>query len=253
MPFRVVETEDTEVRCRSRSNRLGACRIRRGERFQAGYSASREDGGFGTISAFLQKSDGSFYSKFRGATGLDPDSKSLYYPGEAALGLIALYETDHSKDWLFAAATAMKFLANSRAGLADTDVPPDHWALIATAKLLPYCEEDACPISRDALIRHAERICHSLLLGQLIHPSGQGLDGSFDATGRTVPTATRMEGLLAAWEFLPEKENAKLRARIEDAANHGVAFLLRAQIRSGPLSGGMPGAVFGDTSASTEV
>ncbi|HZP04556.1 MAG TPA: hypothetical protein VFB43_06620 [Terracidiphilus sp.] len=207
----------------------------------------------GRFLLFLQKDDGSFYSKYRTAAGPDGEWESLYYPGEAALGLIALYETDHSKEWLFAAAKALAYLAHVRQGLPDASIPPDHWALIATARLLPHCTDYTCPVSRAVLIAHAEKVCRSLLQGQLIHPAMPSLDGSFDTTGRTAPTATRMEGLLAALEFLPNKENADLRARVEDAAEHGVAFLLRAQVHSGPFAGGVPGAVGIGSKASSEI
>ena len=47
---------------------------------------------------------------------------------------------------------------------------------------------------------------------------------------------------MAAWEFLPRGE-AALRARIESSAKLGVAFLLRAEIVSGPFAGGMPAVI----------
>jgi hypothetical protein len=74
---------------------------------------------------------------------------------------------------------------------------------------------------------------------QLRNPANQALDGSFDPTGRTAPTATRMEGLLAALEFLP---NGNLRTEVKSTIDHGIAFLLHAQIRDGLYAGGMPGA-----------
>jgi len=186
---------------------------------------------------FLQRNDGSFVSKYRAESGPDEDFESLYYPGEAALGLIDLYETDHSPVWLNAAAKALSYLARSRAKL--TDVPPDHWALIATAKLLPYYSQSASSASREELIHHASQICQSLMKDQLRNPANQALDGSFDPTGRTAPTATRMEGLLAALEFLP---NGNLRTEVKSTIDHGIAFLLHAQIRDGLYAGGMPGA-----------
>ena len=73
---------------------------------------------------------------------------------------------------------------------------------------------------------------------------GQVENGSFDEAGRTAPTATRMEGLLAALEFLPNDATGR-RARIEAAVDRGIAFLLRAQITSGPYAGGMPEAMPG--------
>jgi hypothetical protein len=123
-------------------------------------------------------------------------------------------------------------------------VPPDHWALIATAKFLPYYEQSACPASRAELVRYAVRICDRLLRDQITNAPDARLNGAFDPAGKTTPTAIRMEGLLAALEFLPE-DATDFRARIEAAVDHGIAFLLRTQITAGPYAGGVPEAVFG--------
>jgi hypothetical protein len=196
--------------------------------------------GLGRFLLFLQRNDGSFVSKYSTETGTVSDRESLYYPGEAALGLISLYEADRDRRWLNAAARGLSYLAKSRVGLSA--VPADHWALIATAKLLPYCEKVACPVSRKELVQHAIQVCNSILREQIADPARPVLDGAFDPYGRTAPAATRLEGLLAALEFLPG-EQAALREQIETAATRGVSFLLRAQITSGPYAGGVPGAV----------
>jgi hypothetical protein len=174
-----------------------------------------------------------------------PGGESLYYPGEAALGLIDLYELDHSRQWLQAAAKGLSYLSKSRQGARD--IPDDHWALIATADLLPHYDRAASPASRDELIQHASDICRAMLAEQVTTGDDPRLVGGFTADGRTTPTATRLEGLLAALEFLP-REDAELRKRIEVAVKLGVEFLLRAQIKTGPFAGGIPGVVPGRTS-----
>jgi hypothetical protein len=194
----------------------------------------------GRFILFLQKPDGSFYSKYRADTGLVRDWQSLYYPGEAALGLISLYELDHSRAWLIAAGRALSYLARRRT--SPQEPPPDHWALIATGKLLPYYDRSACLASRAELLQHATRICNRFLSEQMTNAPDTRLNGGFDPSGRTTPTAIRLEGLLAALEFLPNN-NGELRARIKTAVQRGVAFLMNAQIASGPYAGGMPGAV----------
>ena len=193
--------------------------------------------GLGNFLVFMQRGDGSFFSKYRPYTGPDEEFESLYYPGEAALGLIDLYKIDHNERWRTSATKALLHLARSRAKL--TDVPPDHWALIATAELLQRSSADVTPQVREALIDHAIQICHALMKGQQRTPESP-LEGSFDPTGRTAPTATRMEGLLAALEFLPDDS---LRTEIKDTVDHGIAFLIRAQIRNGIYAGAMPNAV----------
>ena len=51
----------------------------------------------GNFLLFMQNKDGGFYSKFIPEKGGRDDSwTSLYYPGEAALGLIMLSEKDPS-------------------------------------------------------------------------------------------------------------------------------------------------------------
>jgi hypothetical protein len=192
----------------------------------------------GRFALFLQRDDGSFVQRYRSEGGPVLNWTVLYYPGEAALGFIALYEADRSREWLVAAGKALSYLAKSRAGL--TTVPADHWALIATAKLLPYCEDGGCAASREELVRHAVQVCESILRDQFRGSAAVGLDGAFDSEGRTAPAATRLEGLLAALEFLPK---GQLTERIEVAARRGVAFLLRAQVVTGQDAGGMPGAV----------
>lgn len=202
----------------------------------------------GRFLLFMQRSDGSFISKYRAESGPDEHFESLYYPGEATLGLLELYEADHSRTWLTAAAKALSYLAKSRSGLPT--VPLDHWALIATAKLLPHYAESASPASREELIQHAVQICQALMKDQLRNPLNQALDGSFDSMGRPAPTATRMEGLLAALEFLP---GGSLRTQVRETVDRGIAFLLRVQIRDGIYAGGMTGAYLSGAFGSTEI
>jgi hypothetical protein len=202
----------------------------------------------GRFALFLQRDDGSFVHKYRAEGGPVPNWSVLYYPGETALGFIALYEADHSREWLNAAGKALSYLAKSRTGLST--VPADHWALIATAKLLPYCDDAECSVSRQELVRHAAQVCESILRDQFRGSAAVALDGAFDDSGRTALAATRMEGLLAALEFLPKGE---LRDKIEAAAERGIAFLLRAQVISGSQAGGMPGAAMTRALDSSEI
>jgi hypothetical protein len=170
----------------------------------------------GKFVLFLQKPDGGFYSRYFADTGLDRNWQSLYYPGEAILGLVSLYEIDHSTKWLLSAGKGIAYLAQSRT--KSPVVPPDHWALIATAKFLPYYAKSACPVSRGALVQHAARICERFLREQVTGAADPRLNGGFDPGGRTTPAAIRLEGLLAALEFLP-KSDTELRMRIETAFN----------------------------------
>ena len=196
--------------------------------------------GLGRFVLFLQKSDGSFTSKYSPDSGPDEDFNSLYYPGEAALGLISLYELDHRREWLTAAGNALSYLAKSRVNARK--LPPDHWALIATSRFLPYCPEGECPVSRALLIEHAAHISDRFLRDQVGSAPDPRRNGAFGVDGRTTPAAIRLEGLLATLDYLPDDDTGR-RGRIEGSIDHGIAFLLAAQITSGHYAGGMPGAV----------
>ena len=195
----------------------------------------------GRFILFMQKEDGSFYSKYIPDEGGRTDKwTSLYYPGEAALGLLMLYEKDPSLQWLQAAANAIAYLARIRA--EKRKVAADHWALLATAKLLPVYGRCKNTVSRQEVLQHARQVCESILSAINQHPDNTPEYGCLTGDGRTCPTATRLEGLLAALSFLPAESKA-LQERITSAANRAMAFLLRSQIPAGAFAGGIPRAI----------
>ena len=196
--------------------------------------------GLGHFIRFMQTPEGSFYSKYYPDKGYETKWVSLYYPGEACLGLLMLYDLDPDPRWLDAAARGLGYLARTRKGVRN--VPADHWALIATEKLLSKLTDVADPsVSRQDLMAHASQILKVMLAQQKTKWRDPDLIGSFLNNARTTPAATRLEGMLAALRFLPENMS-KLHARLEHASEIGVAFLVRHQIRDGALKGGIPRA-----------
>jgi len=137
------------------------------------------------------------------------------------------------------AARALAYLARSREN--ETDVPADHWALLATARLLALEQSDGLPVSRELLINHAVQICDTMLRNQIDYPWSSRYNGGFSADGRTTPTATRLEGLQAALTFLPPDHAT--RERIEAAVPRGISFLLRTQVNEGEFIGAFPRAI----------
>jgi len=195
----------------------------------------------GNFIVFMQKEDGSFYSKFYPHHGGKNDKwTSLYYPGEAALGLLMLYEKDPDPLWLQTAANSIAYLTRLRAG--KPSVPADHWALLATAKLLPLYDLCRKPLPKPLIVEHAIQICKSILEAGPHFPANVLEFGCLTDDGRTTPTAIRLEGLLAALSFLPD-ENIELRNQIATAAKNGIGFLLKSQIKSGEYAGAIPRAV----------
>jgi hypothetical protein len=195
----------------------------------------------GQFLLYMQKDDGGFYSKYLPhAGGRDEQWTSLYYPGEAALGLVMLYERDHQPQWLDAALRALDYLARLREG--RTTVEADHWAILATARLQHVCAEVDGGLLTTRLQQHVVQIAESMLAERPPHPPRSSLHGCFTDDGRTTPTATRLEGLLAALEVVPDNQH-DLRTRMRSAITDGIEFLLRAYLPSGEHHGAMPRAI----------
>jgi hypothetical protein len=211
------------------------------ENVHPGFTPLSDLQALGQFLVYMQKQDGSFYSMYIPSMGGRRDEwQSLYYPGEAALGLLMLYQKDPSDVWFESAVKALAYLA--RHPRAGSNLPPDHWALLATSKLLSLAARDKLPVPRKLLIGRAIQICNTILESQAKSRRNPVYDGSFSKVGRTMPTATRLEGLLATLAFLPP-ENDEERKRIEIAVPHAIDFLLRAQVKEGRFAGAFPGVI----------
>ncbi|RIK72050.1 MAG: hypothetical protein DCC68_26840 [Planctomycetota bacterium] len=185
---------------------------------------------------YLQKPSGEFYSKFDPIAGRRLDEwTSLYYPGEAALGLVLAGRSTSNPGWTRAAQQALEFLATRRQHCFPVEA--DHWAMLAT------CEFFAGSQSRTSehwmLMRHIVQICESMLHEQRSCGGDRPGRGWFTPDRRTTPTATRLEGLLATVRCLP-RPPVDLQRRIETAIDAGMSFLLDAQVEDGPYVGAMP-------------
>lgn len=192
----------------------------------------------GRFLVYMQKAEGNFYSKYiPSQEGRRDEWESLYYPGEAALGLLMLYQKDSSDLWLQSAYKTLEYLANQRKQAAE--IPIDHWALLATEYL--FSLGDDFPVDRELLMTHGVQICEAILPTQVSTPQKPLYDGGFTSSGKTTPTATRLEGLLAALSFLPP--NHAIIPKIETAVSRGVAFLMRSQVSQGEYQGAIPRAI----------
>lgn len=218
-----------------------------------------------------QREDGSFFSKYREAGGADRDFVSLYYPGEAILGLVRLHQLDPESHWLQAAVRGVAHLVSSR---EDRNVlPADHWLMIAAAELLPSLAAlPSSSIEITAIREHVWDLAAQMLEEQqavLVLSSGSGgrdvglfvpmsevggaeIDvskylaagaaGGFVLDGRSTPTATRLEGLIAARRVLLPHDPQRVTS-LRQPLDLGIEFLLRCQVAEGPNRGGFVRAV----------
>ena len=142
---------------------------------------------------------------------------SEYYPGEALLGLNRLYEIDKNEEWLTAAHNGINWLIEVRdKGKSASKLPHDHWLLYAiydqsTHEEIPYSFTD-----------HAMKIVGAIL-------DMQKPEGNYYTPPRSTPTATRSEGLYAAYKLALNNGYENKVDEIFEGIEKGVGFQLQTQ------------------------
>jgi len=193
----------------------------------------------------MQDKNGQFKAKFLDDGSVDDEAKSLYYPGEAILSLVLLHEKLGGEEWLRGATLGAGYLARQRAGMKISELPADHWLMIASERLQRHLTGKMAPAA-SLLLQHNKDLAQAMLDEQDKVISVE-LQGSFMLDGRSTPTATRLEGLLALMDWLPARD--PLHARLDKAIGRGIVFLMRCQMMSGEARGGILRAIAPQASA----
>ena len=173
-----------------------------------------------------QRTDGAFRPhKWWYSSGESDSFISGYYPGEAILGLVRLYQEDGNAEWLQTATRGAAYLREVRdADIPDQELAHDHWQLYALADLhkVRHSEPET---------RHGLRITRVILNAQNRDPQAAGEPqdwrGSFYRPPRSTPTATRAEALLGAWVLA--EDDAQFRQEILQSICMAVGFSLQTQ------------------------
>ena len=155
--------------------------------------------------------------------------KSEYYPGEAILSLIRLYQLDGNKDWLNSAELASCYLIKTRDKHADVNtIIHDHWLLYALNEL--YREKP-----HDIYIEHVLLITKSMMKSQITgnieNPDWNGAYRIPHIRLESTPTACRSEGLCAAYNLLHDYGYVTESSKIIKSIKEGIRFQLQNQLR----------------------
>jgi hypothetical protein len=143
----------------------------------------------------LQRKDGSFQSYYITPAG-ESAGDSLYYPGEAILGLASLYRITNDRRLLEAARAAADYLVVSQDKLRE--LPPDAWLLEALEVLNKIGRNEG-------YINHAIAIAETMVSNQYTKDDPPGYAGAFrPGIPRSTPAASRAEGILAAYRMARE-------------------------------------------------
>lgn len=196
--------------------------------------------GLGDFIIYMQKPDGSFYSKYYVDTyEKDKTFISLYYPGEAALGLLYLNDVDPQKKWVKTAKKTLLYLAELRKD-SGSKVPFDHWAMLATKKLFETPDNTLTPEEKVILQKHAEQMANSILYKQITDKKDV-FAGSFQDNVRPCSIGTIMEGLVAIYYCTDDEV---LKEKILNSLALGTEFLSRYQVKDGTMQGGIPTSAY---------
>ncbi len=235
-----VNKAEIEFQAKLGGTGLGLVALLSIEKFEPGFTPLADLQKMGQFIVFMQKRHGGFYTKYIPAEGgLWDEWESLYYPGEAALGLLLLHEKDPKGPWRKTALDALAYLAGQRKG--HSDVPADHWALLATAKLMRESKSSLTPEEIEMLQHHAAQICDTILRSQVLDKQSPKTYGGYDIDGRTTPTATRLEGLLASIsDILPSDH--PMHAKVKKSVPLATQYLLQSQVTTEPFVGAIPRA-----------
>lgn len=152
--------------------------------------------------------------------------KSGYYPGEAILGLVRLYEINEDPKWLDAAEKATRFLIDVRdKGRPIRQLEPDHWLLYGLEALHKHRPDEV-------FVTHANKIIDRILGDQTLDEKDKANYGGFGGRpARATPAATRVEGLVAAHKLLTRVQAEQTRRdQVARAIDLGLKFTLQHQL-----------------------
>ena len=169
----------------------------------------------------LQRPDGGFESYYR-LSGNEPSGDtSLYYPGEAILGLLSLYDVTGDSRLADAAHRGADYLIDSQRRLRH--LPPDAWLMQALELLLNHDGRLANGGRRQKYVAHLLALAESMMRDQYGDRDPRGYAGGF-APGipRSTPAASRAEGLVAAY---------RVAVALKDSRSNALAAALRACAR----------------------
>ena len=173
----------------------------------------------------LQHDSGEFIHKITYPEAEDTGFVSEYYPGEALLALVRIYGQDPQEGWLDAAEKGAQYLINVRdQGLSVEELAHDHWLLYGLNELYRHRPN---PL----YLEHAMRIAQAIVLAQNREPEYPDWLGSYYKPPRSTPTATRSEGLCAAYQLARDFKTSMEADPILKAMGLGIAFQLQTQFR----------------------
>jgi hypothetical protein len=173
----------------------------------------------------MQRADGSFISYYPIRGDEPAGSVSLYYPGEAILGLVHLFKTNGESGLLDAARRGADYLVESQRKMKQ--LPTDAWLMQALEALHKIGREQKLDSQKYA--DHVLRLAERMMADQYTATGPAGYAGAFGpGPPRATPAAERAEGLLAAYRIARATDDPRA-ARIAASLKAAARFQLSQQ------------------------
>lgn len=190
--------------------------------------------GLGEFILSLQNEEGNIYAYYdMKSKTVNTEAEAPFYPGEAAAGLMYLYEVDKQEKWLIAAKKIVLYLAQSRKKL-EFDIPFDHWSVLVVEKLF---KGDYVTVEERVTLRnYSEQMAIPTLSSQITN-SNNSYYGAFKDNIRPCSLGTIMEGLCSIY-FCTDSDS--LKQIILKSLSIGCIFLSKVQVKTGEQAGGLP-------------
>jgi len=182
---------------------------------------------FGNGLMAFQVPDGRFYKSWDEvkAGGPVPDPQPRYFPGEAFLAYMKLYEQDQQEKWLKAAKLCADWQIDDY--LKNPKQQPDAWVVQALCKLYRYTKDERIPDVVWKMVNWHFRHQWGMPEKTTKLPYEDYFGGADNATPpRSTPTSARNEANVEAWHLavlLGNKEMAdKLSESVQAAIWHNI-------------------------------
>jgi hypothetical protein len=174
-----------------------------------------------------QKQSGEFGGhKIDVQTGTIAPFVSEYYPGEAIFALARMSESSGDSRYVAGAHRGAQWLITQRdRGKSIDELPHDHWLLYGLNELYAHT-----PL--DIYLVHTRLLTDAIMKAQnhnLVGADAQ-YNGGYYIPPRSTPTATRTEGLGAAYKLFVRAGDLDRAQAVLEAMDAGVAFQMRTFI-----------------------
>ncbi len=181
----------------------------------------------------VQTDEGEFSVHILYRDGTVDDHVSEYYPGEAIYALACLYDLTKDKQWFNVAESATDWLIDVRDETKTSkDISHDHWLLYGLNELYTHNQSTK-------YVNHAKKIVDGIV--ELQHGDDVSSEwfGGYYKPPRSTPTATRSEGLVAAYDIFNDANEHEYVDKVYTSIENGIMFELNTFI-DGPTARSYP-------------